>query len=146
MLYCILVLYTCRPTPGKIAPKKKRKQYGSPPISIYKPKINEWFRDGQKFEWYSVQYQSICLSMKKSPKVKKTHGNIAINSNIVHETICNASYRRKIRSNVRNKKYTKKQKNKVYMYIFISLARARIHLAPYSVIALLFVFILFLFD
>lgn len=59
---------------------------------------------------------SLLLLMEKSPKVKKARGNVAINSNIVYETIYNAPCRRQIRSNVRNKKYTKtKTKTKKYI-------------------------------
>lgn len=46
----------------------------------------------------------------------------------MYETIYNAPYRGKIRSNVRNKKYTKNKNKNIYIYIDISIScRARIH-------------------
>lgn len=118
----ILTLHAYWSTQGKIA-TKRAKAITVVNFNIYKPKLNNDFEKDKKFKCYSIQYQSIFLLMKKSSKSEEL---AEIYSNklkyIAYETIYNAFYRRKIRSNITRN--TQKQKTNVYISFY---CRARIH-------------------
>lgn len=115
---------------------KEWKQYGSSLISRYKPKRNDWLRDRQTFKsgkhsFISNTHVSVFTAPFDGKAAESEESSRKYSNKLkyrMYETIYNAPYRGKIRSNVRNKKYTKNKNKNIYIYIDISIScRARIH-------------------